>query len=63
MLAEFAEFASKLNLEEYDFNDEDVLNPEKANLALDVTALDLYNDDVRKYRKLVVQECRQISNK
>ena len=56
-----------LNLGQYEFEDEKTEGPDTAgqstNLALDVTALDRYNEDIRHFRGLLVEECRRLPEK
>jgi len=56
----FSEFSFKFNLEDYESDEEEELDPLNINAQLDVTALDRYNEDVRKYRRVMLEECRQI---
>ncbi|CAL8135443.1 unnamed protein product [Orchesella dallaii] len=57
-----AELSELLELEEYGFpeDDEVIGEPTKFEAKLDVTALDRYNEDVRRIRKLTIDECRQL---
>jgi hypothetical protein len=56
-----SEFSLKVDLAEYVSDDEDSrLDPANDKAQLDVTALDRYNEDVRKYRRALLDECRLI---
>ncbi|CAG7673154.1 unnamed protein product [Allacma fusca] len=59
--------STQLNLEEYSFEDDKpyLLDPKGKNqeAALDVTALDRYNEDIRYYRNVILQECRRFPKK
>lgn len=52
----------KFHLEDYDFPEDESLDPMNVStkVHLDVTALDRYNEDVRKYRRNLLEECRLI---
>ena len=56
-----------LKLDEYTFEDEtpQILDPKGRNqeVTLDVTALDRYNEDIRLYRKQLVEQCRFIPSR
>ncbi len=63
--SEFSILSAALNLNEFKFEDQLICpsNEQKEKVGLDVTALDRYNDEVRRYRKIVIEECRNLSSK
>lgn len=53
-----SEYSMLLNLDEYDFPEDEAIDPTHLEVNLDVTALDRYNEDVRKYRHALLETCR-----
>jgi hypothetical protein len=55
---EVSEYSMLMNLDEYDFPDDEQIDPHHLDVNMDVTALDRYNEDVRKYRHALLESCR-----
>lgn len=58
----FLSLSLVLDLDEYEFPEEEEEDPADR-VRLDVTALDRYNDDIRKLRRMTIDECRNFPSK
>lgn len=58
----FVSLSLVLDLDEYEFPEQEAEDPADK-VRLDVTALDRYNDDIRKLRRMTIDECRNFPSK